>query len=313
MSDRKFEFDLYRLNVVDNEDEYSGTPITTNMQIMAVLKQMTISTYDIGVTGKKSSVSWGFRQFDQFASSTGQAVYRLILAKSVEEQEGDTVTDDGIEAGRSEINPPLAISVALMFFEERHLVAIEHNSSLTGGQAWHRAFRKISDNSAKSLGLTSFLALNPVPEKNSLLDTLKSFSRLFRMRTKIRLPNPELTRYTKELFEQLKSGAIREYRQDMRNRQEGLNTQEGSLVHSSVALAESGYNDGDLVLIGVRSTGKVEKVIVGKSAARSRISLTKEQVRTLTPKDPFLLGLHPIDELIAEINRLHPIDESVNG
>ena len=312
MSDRKFEFDLFRLNIVDGQDEYHGNPIKNNQQIAAVLKQLADAKYDIEASNTKSTVSWGCRGFDQFRSSDGQTVYRVILAKSVKEQEGDTVTDDGLEAARSEINPPLAISVALLFYEQRHLVAVEHNSTITGGKAWIHVFRKLSTKGARSLGLDSFLVLSPVPEKNSLLETLRSFSQLFRLRTKIRLPNPELTRYTRELFNQLKESSIREYSQDMRNRQEGLNTSEGSLAHSSVALAESGYNDGDLVLIGVRSESKVEKVVVGKTAARGRISLTKEQMRTLTPNDAFLHGMHPVDELIAAINHIHPIDESAN-
>jgi len=312
MSDRKFEFDLYRLNIVDNEDEYKGRPVKNNTQIAAVLKQMTDSKYDMEAHNTKSTISWSFRQFDQFISSEGQIVYRVILARSVKEQEGDTVTDDGLESTRSAISPPLAISVAMLFYEERHLVAVEHNSTITGGQAWLRVFRKMSDKSAQSMGLDSYFVLSPVPEKNSLLETLRSFSTLFRLHTKIRLPNPELTRYTKELYGQLKSSAIREYRQDMRNRQEGLNTQEGSLAHSSVALAESGYNDGDLILIGIRTEGKVEKVVVGKTAARGRISLTKEQMRTLTPNDAFLQGLHPVDEIIRAINHIHPVDGNAN-
>ena len=313
MSARNFEFDLYRLNIVDIEDEYSGTPIKTADQTASVLKRMTKSKFDIEFHGKKATYSWGCRQFDKFLTTEGRVVYRIILAKSIKEQAGDTVTDSGLESAWSAINPPLAVSLALFIFEDHHFVAVEHNGTLISGQTWANAIRIISENSAKTLGLHSFFALAPIPEENSLLQTLSSFMKLYRLRTKIRIPNPDLTRYTKAIFEQLKDSAIREYRQDMRNQQEGLNTYEGSLVHSSVALAQDGYSDGDLTFIGIRSGTKVEKIIVGKTSARGRLSISKEQMRTLSPRDVFKEGLHPLDDLFRVVCRIHPSDEKTNA
>lgn len=312
MARRKFEFDLYRLNIVDAENEYETNAITNNVQIASVLKNMANEKFDYETEGRKSSACWCCRHFDQFLTSNKENVYKLILAKSVIEQDGVTVTASGLQSARSEINPPLAVSVVMFFFESRHLVAIEHNSALTGGKAWNSAFRIISERSAKDLGLNSYIALEAVPDKNSLLETLTSFKKLFRLRTKILLPNPELTRYTKILYEQLEQSAIREYTQDMRNQQNGLNTAEGSLVHSSVSLAEDGYSDGDLTFVGVRQKGKVEKVIVGKTAARGEVAISKEVIRLLESKDVFPTFLHPLDEINSEINRIHPIEEYID-
>jgi hypothetical protein len=271
---------------------------------------MATSSFDIPVTARKTTSTWGVRQFESFAlkdSAGTETVHRILLVRSLEEQDGDTLTDAGISAARSAINPPLATSVSLYIWMRRHLVAIEHNSALLSGTAWRRAFLKISERGAKKLTYRSCFVLEPIPEAGTLTALLNSFTRVTRIKLKVRIPNPDLTQHTRAFFEQLKESRIREYKQDMQNRQDGLNVTEGTLARSAVALAEDGYKDGDVTFVGIRHR-QVETIVFGHTAARGTLSATKEEMRRLTPNETDHVEIM-VGSLIREINRIKPRED----
>lgn len=312
MANKHFNFDLYRLNIDSDENDETDLPVNTDAAIGMILEAMATPALDIAVTARKSTSTWGVRQFESFVlkdSARANVVQRILLVKALEEQDGNTLTDAGLSAARSAIQPPLATSINLYFWMQRHLVAVEHNGALLSGTAWRRAVRLISKSAAKKIGLNAFLVLEPVAEAGNLASLLASFSRVLRIKAKVRIPNPELTRYTKALFEQLKESRIQEYRQDMRNRQQGLNLEEGTLARATVGLAEEGYKDGDVTIVGLRKT-QIETVVFGHTAARGSLRITKEEMRLMHPKvEPYQVETN-IGSLLQEITRIKPSEVS---
>ncbi len=145
-----------------------------------------------------------------------------------------------------------------------------------------------------------------ITTKGKLIEVFKSFSPLIRLRLKVRLPNPDLTRYTRKIYDELNAGEIREYTQDMRNPR-GLNRDEGNLPHASVALAEAGYRDGDVTLVGIRD-GRIRKEVIGHAAARGKTTISKESVRQLVAVNTVDLQVSVLTEIQREIIRLCPAE-----
>ncbi len=310
MSSKHFNFDLYRLNIDADESDETNPTLNNDKAIGDILSTMASPSLDIPMTGRKSTSTWGVRLFETFVlkdSSRNEVVHRILLVKSLEEQDGSTLTDVGLTQGRSMIDPPLATSVSLYFWMRRHLVAVEHNATLLSGKAWNNAVRLISKRAAKQHSNNAFFILEPVPEADSITNLLATFSRVFRIKAKVRIPNPELTRFTKAFYEQLKASRINEYKQDMRNKQQGLSLEEGTLARATIGLVEEGYKDGDVTIVGYRKD-QVETVVVGHTAARGTLRVTKESMRQLTPTDDSIVMEMSIGALLSEINRIKPIE-----
>lgn len=310
MANRNFNFDLYRLYVGADESDATNSTSNSDTAVGNILATMASSSFDIPMTGRKSTSTWGVRQFETFTvkgRSTTDIVHRILLVKALEEQDGSTLTDVGLSLGRSTIDPPLATSVNLYFWMRRHLVAVEHNATLLTGKAWNSAIRLISKRAAKTHGNNALLLLEPVPEADSISSLLATFAKVIRIKAKVRIPNPELTRFTRALYEQLKESRINEYRQDMRNQQQGLSLEEGTLARSTIGLVEEGYKAGDVTIIGVRKN-QIETVVVGHTAARGTLRVTKEEMRQLTPNSDELMIDMTIGALLGEIDRIKPIE-----
>ena len=303
--DKKFEFDLYRINIVEDEDKIlAGSRISTDEAIIQVLLNMSTAKQDIRVEGRKTVYEWSCREFYNYKDEDlTENICQIILSKSIIEQEGQTVTATGIEKSVSDIDPPLANSMIMIFWFDRHLVAVERNSYLSSA-GWRRAFHNIARYTARKLEYRSDIRLEPVSPQDSLLDIFSSFTKLTRLRVRVRLPNPDLTRYTRPLFEELQSNGIRDYTQDMRNAQ-GLSTEEGTRQHASVALAEGGYKEGTVTFSGNKD-GKRRRIVAGQDAARGEVELLKEYVRGLKSNAKTKETKSALRSVIREIERLRP-------
>src|SRR5664279_5100272 len=126
-----FVFDLYRLNVVDDETllGFMGKPIRADQEIRSVLHTAAQSELDVTRENPTSTHKWSVRDYVEFevdGEPVGDHV-GLTLARSILEKEGRIVTDEGIERGMSEAEPPLASTIQLLFNLKRHLVAVEYN------------------------------------------------------------------------------------------------------------------------------------------------------------------------------------------
>jgi hypothetical protein len=111
------------------------------------------------------------------------------------------------------------------------------------------------------------------------LDLFLSFQKVTRVKVHLKLPNPDMSRLTRELKEKLEEDCIQEIKQDMYN-PNGLSKKEGGLPLSSIAMAEQGYKKGPVIIEGVSDNG-FEKIETGKDTAKGSLVGLKTFLRGL--------------------------------
>ena len=309
MAERLFEFDLYRLIVLDQEDvfEFFGKKATNNSDYLSIIQHACTSQFDFATEGQRNEYRWSLRDFlrhDDDPEWRHGAIASIRLARSMVEQTAQIVTDETIVEGKSHAVPPPAVPIRLIFYMERHLVAVERNSILMATQGWHDALHAMFDAAAAAAGFRSSLRLEPVPEANQVLEAFMSFQRLTRIRVTLRLPNPEITRSAEELYKQMLNGGIKEYLNDMSS-PSGLSQQEGGLPHAVASLAQEGYKKGEVVLTGVRE-GKRKRVRTGRHAARGQLEQVRDFVRGAMTIAQARETQSALSAVINEIDRIHP-------
>ena len=304
---KTFSFDLYRLNIVDIQDLFVPSDahrLRTDDEIIDVFRLSSSPKFDLEQETKTAIYKWSIRDFCGYPPINGlRQIVSLVLARSVLEKEGLIVTDSGITQGSSAATPPLAHTVILFFDMFRHLVAVEH-SGILSQTAWKDFIEKILGKAAQAYDRASFLKFEPVPEKHEIISLFRSFEQLTRIKATLRIPNPELSRYTKALFDDLKSSQVREYEQDMKN-PNGLSKQENARPYATAALAQQGYKEGDVQLEGIRG-GEFEKVVSGSMATRGSIASLKDFVRGLHANAKAKEAQKVLTEVAKEIDRIHP-------
>lgn len=302
-----FQFELYRLNIVDTDPMFPdfGERIRSDQQILTVLQRATSPNFDFTEETKKAEYKWSVRQFTDYGliPGRGQAA-SVVLAKSTLKKDGMIVTDEGIISGTSDAFPPLAAMMMLFFDMKRHLVAAEYHGELSQNQKWKSAFSKILLHAANKMQMSSSLLLEAVPEQHEIIKLFRSFERLTRLKVQLRLPNPELSKYTKSLYEDLENGGIREYMQDMKN-PGGLSKDEQARPYASVALAEEGYKSGEVLFEGVKE-GRYIKVRSSEEAARGKLEILKDYVRGIAANAKAKEAQQVLSAITMEIDRLHP-------
>lgn len=316
MAERLFEFELYRLIVLDQEDvfEFVGKKATGDADYLSIIRHACVSQFDLSTEGQRSEYKWSLRDFlrhDNYADRRRGAIASIRLARSMVEQTAQIVTDETIVEGKSHAVPPPAVPVRLIFYMERHLVAVERNSALMSTHSWHDALHAMLDAAAADVGYRSSLRLEPVPEANQVLEAFLSFERLTRIRVTLRLPNPEITRSAKQLYEQMRNGGIREYVNDMSSPR-GLSQQEGNLPHAVASLAQEGYKKGEVVLTGIRG-GKRKQVRTGRHAARGQLERVRDFVRGAMTIARTRETQSALAAVINEIDKIHPWESLVKG
>lgn len=127
MVKRCFEFELYRMNIVQEEPflfKELSRSITSDEDILKVLEKATQPDYKTVVSGKRHTFEWAVREFCEYFHERKDVnqIYGITLAKSTVETTGDIVTDNGIEEGVSESEPPLADTCKLFFYIDRKSV-----------------------------------------------------------------------------------------------------------------------------------------------------------------------------------------------
>jgi len=305
---RKFNFDLFRLNIVDIEDLFlsdSSPLLRGDSDITKAIEGACNPDFDNEQETRNAKYKWSLRYFNDYSSLMAKRkILSVVLARSVLEKDGLIVTDDGISSGSSASYPPLASTMVIFFDMERHLVAIEHSGELSQ-VAWQDHLEKILDDITLSQGKASTIRLEPVPEKHEIIGLFKSFDRITRIKATLRIPNPELTRYTKSLYEDLQASDVREYTQDMKN-PSGLSKSEEARPFATAVLAQQGYKAGDVQMEGYRND-VFEKVISGSSASRGSISSLKDFVRGLSANAKAKETQKVLTEIAKEIDRIHPL------
>lgn len=305
---RKFSFDLFRLNIEDLPDLFSThgpDRMRSDDAIERVLRNATAHKYDQIQETARAVYKWSLRDFHRMQTEfVGRELLHVLLARSVLEREGSIVTDEGISTGISSLSPPLASTAACFFDLARHLVAVEHTGELAQ-TAWKDHFEKILEDAAINTGFHSKISLEPVTEQSEIVRIFRSFDVVTRMRVTLRIPNPELNRYTKQLYEELKRSGIREILQDMRN-PNGLSQDEDALPHASAVLAEQGYKRDEVTFEGLRN-GTPEQVRSGMSAARGSIPQLRDFVRGMHANSRTKEAEKALNAIVREIDKLHPV------
>lgn len=308
---RKFTFDLHRLNVVDFSDlffESVDSRIRSDEDIFRVIQAASAAKFDQSQETRSAVFKWSLREFTSHDGLLGgRHICSVLLARSVMARDGLIVTDDGIASGTSSATPPLAAAMAVFFDLSRHLVAVEHSGELSQ-TAWRDFIEKILADAALALGKCSSIELEPVPERHGIIGLFRSFDRITRLRVTLRIPNPELTRYTQALYDDLATSGVREYTQDMKN-PNGLSKAENARPFASAALAEQGYKKGEVQLEGVRND-TFEKVCSGSTAARGTIAALKDFVRGMHVNARTKEAQRALLAIVEEIDKIHPKEDS---
>lgn len=304
---RKFNFDLFRLNIVDLEDlflEDSSPLLRGDIDITKAVEGACSSEFDNEQETRNAKYKWGLRHFNDYPDYfPNRKILSVVLARSVLEKDGLIVTEDGISIGSSASYPPLASTMILFFDMKRHLIAVEHSGELSQ-VLWKDRLEEILGDVLLSQGKASSIRLEPVPEKHEIIGLFHSFDRITRIKATLRIPNPELTRYTKSLYEDLRASDVREYTQDMKN-PNGLSKSEEARPFATAVLAQQGYKSGDVQIEGFRNDG-FEKVISGSSASRGSIKSLKDFVRGLSANAKAKETQKVLSEIAKEIDRIHP-------
>lgn len=301
-----FNFDLYRLTVHDAEAllPFMGELIRTDEQIVSVLQTACNAQMDHLQETSSANYAWGLRDFTELSSEHDPTVRAaaVTLAKATIDKDGVIFMPDTVQLGTSVAQPPPAQVVTLVFQMTRHLVAVEFKSPVTSGQGWLHALHEILRKAATRLNFTSTVELQTKPKKSEILKTFRSFKRLTRIRVRLLLPNPELSRLTQALYDELKNGEIRDYIADMRN-PGGLSQREQTLPHAAAAMAEDGYKKGEVLMEGVRDGAK-ESVKTGTRPARGKVEGIRDFVRALATMARTREGKVMTDSILKEIDRI---------
>lgn len=303
-----FSFDLFRLNIVDFDDIFTFGKLSraNDDDIRNIFKVASEAGNDVRRDSHRTQYLWSMRDYTEYPPhSTGRKVFSVLLARSRLSSEGSVVTPESIVTQISESSPPLADVIAIFVDVDRHLVAVEH-CGWSAQSSWRSALHQILDQVARKVELASTIELEPVPTANKIINLFKSFDAVTRLKVTLRLPNPELTRYTKDLYEDLKQARIREYAQDMRN-PEGISKDENARPYASASLADQGYKRGDVTLEGQRN-GSFEKIRVGSKATRGSVNQLREFIRGMGANARTQETKKALQALTDEIDRIHPRD-----
>lgn len=282
---------------------FMGKPLRGDDDIITVLKTACDSQWDFRHEATTAIYDWGLRNFEFLQTDLpDESICSLTLAKATIEKDGAIFTPSSVQLGTSVAQPPPAAFVKIIFNMKRHLVAVEHNSAITNGNGWLKAFHEIIQRSAVSLEFSSIIELQAKPKKSEILETFMSFQRLTRIKVKLLLPNPELSRLTQHLYDELREGGVRLFIADMRN-PGGLSQKEQTLPHAAAAMAEDGYKKGEVLLEGVRG-GRKESVKTGTQPARGKVEGIKDFVRGQASAVRTLEGKAVTDAILKEIDRV---------
>lgn len=319
MADQTLQFEIYRMNIVDEDVlafDFMGRNIRTDQDIQRILERVTNPEFDWNTESGRATYRWSAREYSEIRLSDvadSPVVCVLTFGRSMLQQRGRTVTDSRIEDALTTLSPPSAEVIHFMFYMERHLVIAEYSSSVMQTQVWRHSLHSMLDRAAESIELRPGIRLEPVPRDEEIVGAFHSFQRLTRLRVRLRIPNPEMDRRTERLRREMVSSSIREYTQDMKN-PSGLSKSEDALPFATVAMAQAGYKDGEVIMTGIRD-GRRRTVRTGKHAARGKIEGLRDFVRGMAANAKTIEGRRIVSSILEEVDRVAelPAPPSADG
>lgn len=307
---RRFSFDLFRLNIEDTVDLFAHASVRRlrgDEEIKNLLRIATDREQDQFQKTRSAVYKWSLREYSDLSEvHPERPLIHVILARSVLERDGTIVTDEGMVSGTSLLNPPLATTAVCLFDLSRHLVAVEHTGELSQ-TAWKDFLQQIMAAAASRMERWSTIELEPIPEQNGIVGLFLSFQRVTRMKLTLRIPNPELSRYTRSLYDDLLTSGVREFTQDMKN-PSGMSKAENARPFASAVLAEQGYKKGEVQIEGVRND-VFEVASSGLTAARGTVRGLRDFVRGMHANARTKEARSVLHAIAAEIDRIHPVPD----
>ena len=271
-------FLLYRLNFVDRHDLFSQRRVSENSDFLRIVEEAVKQESDIATQGRRSGYKWALRE-PNFGNleEEGRAFVLLMFSREVTSTHGPIITPRGIAVGTSTLSPPSATLIRVLFDLGRHICAVEDVPSVVEVHSgWKSKLETILSSSAWRIGYGSIVSLDPIIPTEIVLDRLKSFSRVTRLRVTLRLPNPDLGPAYRRLFDEMQKGSVRELYQDMRS-ERGLAFEPETLPSASLEMAMKGYRKGKIRVDGY-ADGERSDFTVTDDVARIEIEDLREFV-----------------------------------
>ncbi len=311
MSHTQFQFELYRLVLVESENglfEQDMKPLSGNKNIAEVVRHAANEAYDQDIETERADYVWALRSFNEYCDDKGSPDTIVVqLGRGVKSIVTPTLASGDFHEERSESEPPTVEYIHLIWNMKRHIVAVEYRSIISKSSRWNNLLQNILKMSARNLGYSSRIELEPVPGKDKVLNLFRSFQKLVVFKLTLRLPNPELSKDSKELYDLMKRGGVQVYAQRMYNPR-GLSQESGSLPYSSAEIAEAGYKVGDVHMEGIIG-GEMKKKRTGRKAMRSSLDTTRDVARGMLMNIRTKEARICIEAILKEIDREYPPPE----
>ena len=278
-----FNFMAYRLNKCSDETiwSYHGErDLITDDDVREFLMFACQEEFDNDHETAHNLYKWSLRQGSAIVDENNSIILSaFILGRSILEKDALIVDEKGFHEGRSISSPAPADTMTLLYYWPRHIVLIENRSQMVTGETWLSHYNELISAVAVKYKYSKTPQLENILPSDSLLALFLSFKKVTRVKVHLKLPNPDMSRLTKDLKKRLEDDSIQEIKQDMYN-SNGLSKREGGLPLSSIAMAEQGYKKGTVLIEGQSDNG-YEKIETGKDTAKGSIVGFKTFLRGL--------------------------------
>lgn len=306
-----FNFMAYRLIKSTEEDLWSisrGKDLLTDDDIVIFWENACHSQYDVTHSTEKNKYKWSFRKGTSVTDENDHRIIDIyILGKSLLEKDAMVVDETGFHQDRSYSQPAPAETMILLVFWKRHIVLVENRSQMITGETWLKHYSEIMARVAEQMDYKKMPQLENIPPEKSIVSIFDKLLKVTRIKLHLELPNPDMSRLTKELKEKLEEDQIQELKQDMYN-PNGISKKETGLPFASLALAELGYKKGPVTIEGEDEDGP-KKYETGKDTAKGSLIGFKNFIKGLRINARTKEGNGMLDAIEAELIRIVPTDD----
>lgn len=302
-----FNFFLYRLNKEYRHDLFSSHKTgerTDDEWLTEYLTAVCNRDYDFRKETRRAVYTWSLRNYQDLDENFSS----VVLARSQLQKTSTIVTDDSLTIGDSISNPPPADTIVLIFYWKRHIVIVENRAGMTTGETWLRNFHAIIENAKSYVSIPVVPRLEPIPVRGTILEHLQKLDKVFRFRVRLKLPNPELNKWSKHIYDEMIEQRLTEYLQEFIS-PTGIRVDENSKAYSSGALAELGYKEGGIQIEGQKN-GETVLIDEGRTAVKGKIEQLKSLIRGIETNATSKQLRNALIRIETEVNRLFPPNEN---
>jgi len=306
-----FNFMAYRLIKSTEENLWSmmcANDLTNDDDILTFWDYACSSEYDVIHVTEKNKYKWSFRKGTSLVDNNEDKILDVyILGKSLLEKDAMVVDENGFHEDRTYSQPAPAETMELLVFWKRHIVLVENRSQMVTGETWLKHYNEIMVQVSEKMDYKKMPQLENIPPEKSIISIFSKLQRVTRIKLHLELPNPDMSRLTKQLKEKLEEDQIQELKQDMFN-PNGMSKKEEGLPFSSLALAELGYKKGPVLIEGEDEKGP-KRYEIGKDIAKGSLVGFKSFIRGLRVNARTNESNGILDAIESELVRVVPIDD----